>query len=173
MLQPTKGWQLSQVVGHRIGASKLVPTIAVDRYLSSTVAGWQFVVHEECAAFIHFAFTIPGEYSIHPTLQVISPDALRLPARQNPLRSDLLMHTFTCVILVLPFPGVYRCEAAARRSRKWARASAPTSTTIASTIRRTLEVSEAHKARRPMRPSHTPCESPPCVHSLEARSAVQ
>ena len=82
--------------------------------MSSTAAGWEFVVHEECAAFIHFAFTIPSEYSIHPTLQVISPDALRLPARQNPLRPGLLMHTLTYVILLLPFPGVY----GARRPRR-------------------------------------------------------
>jgi hypothetical protein len=68
--------------------------------------------------FFYFAFTRPGEYSIHPTLQDTSPDALRSPARQNPLRSDHLKHTLTCVIRVLPFPGVHRCEAAATRSRR-------------------------------------------------------
>ena len=123
-----------------------------------------------CCCSPSFALAGPGEHSIQPTLWDASPDVVRS------LRASFLvflMHTLTYVILLLPFPGVYRCEAAARRSCKWARASAPTSTTIASTIRRTLEVSEAHKARRPMRPSHTPCESPPSVHSLEARSAVQ
>jgi hypothetical protein len=100
-------------VGHRTDASKFVSSIAVDKF--GFDGGW--LAMQQCTRSVpllsDFAFTGSGECSIPPTLQDASPDALRSPACQNPLRYGLLMHTLTCVILVLPSPGVYRCEAAA------------------------------------------------------------
>jgi hypothetical protein len=170
--QPTKGWQLSQVVGHRTGASKLVSTFAVDRY--GFDGGWlaSSGARGVCRFFSYFAFIRPGEYSIHPTLQDTSPDALRSPARQNPLRSDLLMHTLTCVILVLPFPGVHRCEAAATRScRRLASlhrvllALPPRVARLARSARRSGCVGRCSPRTRP-------CESRPRARSLATRSAA-
>ena len=150
---------LSSIAFDKVRAG--VPFLAIQRHTRSELL------------LSDFAFIDSGECTIHPTGQYASPDVVRTSAHQYTLASSSSSAYANMRHSCLPFPGAYRCETAARRSRKRARASAPTSTTTASTIRRTLEVSEAHKARRPMRPSHTPCESPPCVHSLEARSAVQ
>jgi len=45
--------------------------------MASTEAGWQVVVHEECAACFPTSLSPdrPVEYSIYPTLQDTSPDA--------------------------------------------------------------------------------------------------
>jgi hypothetical protein len=170
--QPTKGWQLIQVVGHRTGASKLVSTVAVDRYgfdgswLASSGA------RGVCRFIPYFAFTRPSEYSIHPTLQDTSPDALRSPARQNPLRYHLLMHTLTCVILVLPFPGVHRCEAAATRSRRRLASSHRVLLALPPRVARAART--ARCARRVSRcsPRTRPCESRPRARSLATCSAA-
>ena len=173
MQQPTKGWQLSQVVGHRTGASKLVSTVAVDRY--GFDGGWlaSSGARGVCRLFPYFAFTRPVEYSIHPTLQDTSPDALRSPARQNPLRSALLMHTLTCVILVLPFPGVHRCEAATTRSRRRLASSHRVLLALPPRVARAART--ARCARRVSRcsPRTRPCESRPHDRSPMARSAGQ
>jgi hypothetical protein len=152
----------------RRGSCPPSPSIGI----SSTVAGWQFVVREECAALSYFAFTRPGECSIHATHHDTSPDALRSPTHQNPLRPGLLMHTFTCVIRVLPFSGVHRSEAAATQSRRQLAASRRVLLPLRPQVARLARSARRSGCVGRCSPRTRLCESRPRARSLATRSAA-
>jgi hypothetical protein len=103
------------------------------------------------------AFTRSGERATHPAPHAATPDAMHTSVRQNTLPcSSLFSRTRSLASLLPPCPGAYRCELAARRSRIASSRTASRRTTIACAISQTLEVGEALRMRRGVRPSHTP-----------------
>ena len=102
-------------------------------------------------------FSDSCECAIRPTTHRTSPRCCA--EARTPISASIVVFSHSHAHLRhsrLPFPGAIRCETAARRSCKTALLSASTASTTSLASRATLELGQALRTRRSVRPSHTP-----------------